>query len=60
MDAVFNCVGCYANDEDILDILAQIFNQIVELYYDDIGNYLSKITEFTFHIVILNNIDQKL
>ena len=51
MEALFKCVSNYANDEDILDKLAQIFNQIAELYYPSIGDYLANISEFTFHLV---------
>jgi hypothetical protein len=57
MESLFSCASAYPNNEEILDKLAQIFNEIAELYYSDIQNYVSKISEFTFYLVRIINLD---
>jgi hypothetical protein len=51
MDAIFLIGNSYANDEDILEKLAIIFIEIVDHYYEQIGEYIAKIAEFSFFLV---------
>jgi hypothetical protein len=57
MEALFSCASAYPANEQILDKLAQSFNEIAELYYSYIECYLPKIAEFTFYIVYYSNSD---
>jgi importin subunit beta-1 len=55
MECIFTAGNLYANDDEVLEKIAQIFIEIASLsnYYDYIFDYIQKISEFTFYIVKL-------
>ena len=57
MDAIFNAGNAYVQNDEILEKIAMIFIEIAAFsnYYDNIAEYVSKIAEFTFYIVIFIN-----
>jgi hypothetical protein len=55
MDTIFSAGNAHAQNDEILEKIAMIFIEIAAFssYYDYIAEYISKIAEFTFYIVMI-------
>jgi hypothetical protein len=53
MEAIFLVGNTFADDDQILERIAQLFIEIASIpnYYDYIVDYVTKIAEFTFYLV---------
>jgi len=55
MNEIFNIGNNYQNNNKILVLICRIFIELAENYYDAIGDYLDKISSFTFSLISCNN-----
>jgi hypothetical protein len=51
MNALFVIGNSWAADDDVLEKLALIFIDIADKYYEQVGEFISKIAEFSFFLV---------